>query len=246
MSGVAYESIGQLERGERKARPSTIRKLAEALGVKPAVLFAESTDDAEHQVDKVRSEQTSSKYDRQVSGELLKDRSLAELAELAESTESPEIRQLIRAELEQRPRSSESLFDPDFGEWVDADRSFMEWYVAGRERNRRYRSGASGATMNGDLAIARAKLNSGIPGELEESVQLATRVAQQLVVDMAETLETELKEYEALPDHYFEGPSAARRIGEIGASMASSQLQDLKMLREFIDIREQALLKAQH
>jgi transcriptional regulator with XRE-family HTH domain len=40
-SGVAQNTISQLERGERKAMPSTVRKLAEALGVDPSVLLAE-------------------------------------------------------------------------------------------------------------------------------------------------------------------------------------------------------------
>jgi transcriptional regulator with XRE-family HTH domain len=39
MSGVAHDTISQIERGERQARPSTIRKLAEALRVEPAELL---------------------------------------------------------------------------------------------------------------------------------------------------------------------------------------------------------------
>jgi transcriptional regulator with XRE-family HTH domain len=45
-SGVAPNTISQLERGERKAMPSTVRKLADALGVDPPVLMAESRIDA--------------------------------------------------------------------------------------------------------------------------------------------------------------------------------------------------------
>src|SRR5918995_5686778 len=41
-SGVGQNTISQLERGERKAMPSTVRKLADALGVDPPVLMAES------------------------------------------------------------------------------------------------------------------------------------------------------------------------------------------------------------
>ena len=44
-SGVAPNTISQLERGERQAMPSTVRKLADALGVDPPALFAESTMD---------------------------------------------------------------------------------------------------------------------------------------------------------------------------------------------------------
>jgi transcriptional regulator with XRE-family HTH domain len=45
-SGVAQNTISQLERGERKAMPSTVRKLADALGVDPPVLMTESRVDA--------------------------------------------------------------------------------------------------------------------------------------------------------------------------------------------------------
>lgn len=40
LSGVAHDTIGQIERGERKARPSTIRSLAAALRVEPSELLA--------------------------------------------------------------------------------------------------------------------------------------------------------------------------------------------------------------
>ena len=38
VSGVSYNTIWRLENGHRKGRPSTIRKLARALGVQPAEL----------------------------------------------------------------------------------------------------------------------------------------------------------------------------------------------------------------
>jgi transcriptional regulator with XRE-family HTH domain len=37
-SGVSYNTIWRLENGYRQARPSTIRRLAAALGVEPAEL----------------------------------------------------------------------------------------------------------------------------------------------------------------------------------------------------------------
>ena len=45
-SGVSYNTIWRLENGHRQARPSTIRKLAVALGVEPAelVVAGESGD----------------------------------------------------------------------------------------------------------------------------------------------------------------------------------------------------------
>jgi transcriptional regulator with XRE-family HTH domain len=41
VTGIAHDSISQLETGKRDAQPRTIRKLAEALGVKPKELMKE-------------------------------------------------------------------------------------------------------------------------------------------------------------------------------------------------------------
>ncbi len=39
MTGIAHDSISQLETGKRQAQPRTIRKLAEALKVDPSELM---------------------------------------------------------------------------------------------------------------------------------------------------------------------------------------------------------------
>jgi transcriptional regulator with XRE-family HTH domain len=39
ITGIAHDSISQLETGKREAQPRTIRKLAEALGVEPRELM---------------------------------------------------------------------------------------------------------------------------------------------------------------------------------------------------------------
>jgi len=39
MTGIAHDSISQLETGKREAQPKTIRKLAEALSVEPKELL---------------------------------------------------------------------------------------------------------------------------------------------------------------------------------------------------------------
>jgi transcriptional regulator with XRE-family HTH domain len=39
MSGVSYDTVTKVENGHREARPSTIRKLARALGVDPRELM---------------------------------------------------------------------------------------------------------------------------------------------------------------------------------------------------------------
>ena len=45
-SGVSYNTIWRLENGYTDARPSTIRKLAKALGVEPEDLIVVESDDA--------------------------------------------------------------------------------------------------------------------------------------------------------------------------------------------------------
>ena len=39
ITGIAHDSISQLETGRRDAHPRTVRKLAEALGVEPKELM---------------------------------------------------------------------------------------------------------------------------------------------------------------------------------------------------------------
>jgi transcriptional regulator with XRE-family HTH domain len=45
MSGVSYDTITKVENGHREARPSTIRKLARALGVEPRELMKRENDE---------------------------------------------------------------------------------------------------------------------------------------------------------------------------------------------------------
>jgi transcriptional regulator with XRE-family HTH domain len=47
LSGVAYDTIHGIETGKQAPRPSTVRKLANALGVTPDVFFADSERDEE-------------------------------------------------------------------------------------------------------------------------------------------------------------------------------------------------------
>ena len=41
ITGIAHDSISQLETGKREAQPRTIRRIADALGIDPAELVKE-------------------------------------------------------------------------------------------------------------------------------------------------------------------------------------------------------------
>lgn len=45
LAGVSYDSIHAIETGKQQPRPSTVRKLADTLGVDPDVFFRDPEDD---------------------------------------------------------------------------------------------------------------------------------------------------------------------------------------------------------
>ena len=45
LSGVAFDTIHGIETGKHQPRPSTVRKLADALGVEPGVFFSDDLGD---------------------------------------------------------------------------------------------------------------------------------------------------------------------------------------------------------
>jgi transcriptional regulator with XRE-family HTH domain len=45
LSGVAFDTIHGIETGKHQPRPSTVRKLAEALGVAPDAFFSEEAEE---------------------------------------------------------------------------------------------------------------------------------------------------------------------------------------------------------
>ncbi len=45
LSGVAYDSINAIELGRQQPRPSTVRRLATALGVSPDAFFTDTDEE---------------------------------------------------------------------------------------------------------------------------------------------------------------------------------------------------------
>jgi transcriptional regulator with XRE-family HTH domain len=164
MSGVAQNTISQLERGERKATPSTIRKLAEALGVDPSELLAESLVDrfiATGEQARLRLPPEGRAYIEQVVKELEieHERTAREKAarEKAERAAASRQREALR-------HSQEAFLQGDIQQ---AYEQTMEVLSAIDE-------------YDADIAIARSKMGSGDPQDVLEVAQLAYRKVHEL------------------------------------------------------------------
>lgn len=140
-SRVSQDTIGQLERGERQARPATVRKLADALDVPVELLSARNEDE-------FRSRLTELGYslgERQIEweskshAEVLLDLTLAsekiDSGQLAEMTEAALIMtrasaQLI-AELAERLDDYYYRTDPSFPHIAKLGRSLVDAWLEG-------------------------------------------------------------------------------------------------------------------
>lgn len=237
-SGVAHDTIGQLERGERKARPSTIRKLAEALGVEPSVLLAESRVEAWEQMDRARAAQSllesrGALYQAQESKSLAQLRMELEALEARES-QSPVGKKIRRIREEIAARLVEHA----------SGKGYMERYVAGHSGfGSDYLTTGPADAFQDLLAVAQVKLESDNRGEIEGAALLAWSAARHLIKSLDWMLRKELSQYEAIPDHYYEDPASARRIGAVGRQIANHSLKGLKLAQKLSEVYEEALYK---
>jgi transcriptional regulator with XRE-family HTH domain len=134
-SGVAHDTIGQIERGQRAARPSTVRKLAEAIGVPPELLLAGSKqefwdtlrkwhDEQVRHEEQQRESEAKSKYAALLEDITLAQKKLAsdDLVEIAHATllitrVSAELTNVIASELaahSNKSRGRANLTHPNF------------------------------------------------------------------------------------------------------------------------------------
>jgi transcriptional regulator with XRE-family HTH domain len=179
MSGVAQDSISQIERGERKARPSTVRKLAHALSVEPTDLLAKPVTDSASGV-------LGANYSEHVLREI-ESRLDSTLAGLREITD-------------------ESFAD------------HREW-------------------LNELKAIDPKEIN---PAEIKEFAEVASGTYHAIMEDAHETLEAVRHNYGAIPDHYYEDPYTARRIGRLGSATATFSVKTIQIAEKFLGLAEEA------
>ncbi len=228
LSGIARHTIAQLERGERKARPSTLRKLAEALSVEPSVLLGEKRNTPE-----ARPVARANKF-------------------LANLIEKDEVQWKERAARER--------------EW-EAEGKWAEYYVAGeaahvdnapddlqvskawkkawenesRLRNEddylrnilRLPEGAIGEERN----VAWGKLDSNNLSKTVEVAEETPRVIRQLV----DTLGDKLGSFEAIPDRYFQDPTARQRIERLRVALERFRQEVTAAVSELLELHAQSL-----
>jgi transcriptional regulator with XRE-family HTH domain len=261
MSGVAHDSIGQIERRERKARPSTVRKLAGALGVEPSILLAKTWNEAWEPMDRARgghglyegSSEVQARRDQALKGV----KALAKIykQDMARRKDRPEINQARKQAREESKRRYEAA-----AEWISEGR-WAEYYVAGQAA---YVGNVDGDSTDAGLAairdyyemeylrstlslpkkahqeeraIAWAKLDSGDYGELLE-VAVETPLA---VYELLEDLSNKQASFDNIPRRYFEDPDSRRRIEKLGAALRKYQHDAVEAVEALLELHAEAL-----
>jgi transcriptional regulator with XRE-family HTH domain len=240
-SGVAQNTISQLERGERKAMPSTVRKLADALGVDPPVLMAESRVDAympreRKSVSGVPSEDRGPQQDLdertklmwEIERERTKEKTRArrewyETGKWAEYYVSGEYERWARAFAEAHNTAS-FLFDE-----VDFVFNAEEWYLEDiRTALRSY---------TGDLAAVRSRLVSNDPKETIRAAQIASERAKRIV----EEHDNYLQSFRRVPDRYYVDPAAHSRILKLQEALSEQRVAAAEDVQKLVDLYDEIL-----
>ncbi len=197
-SGVAQATIAQLERGEREARPTTLRKLSWALGVEPAALLADP--------------EKASREGRPSNPSINTQRSQA----APEAQEKPWTRM-------RTSRTGVELFDKSGR--VHRFGSLEEAYVAGFDVITDLADDHPNVPDRYTLVLS--KLASDDPEQIEEAADLALYIANNIAQGLEERSRTQtaafVKNYEAIPDAYYENPTSAMRMAKLWKRFATRQ-----------------------
>jgi transcriptional regulator with XRE-family HTH domain len=236
-SGVAPNTISQLERGERKAMPSTVRKLADALGVDPPVLMAESRINRpiEIAIPPGRAEAWSKLPPKELDLQFRRERREQERAVKRQAERQS-------SGLEEEPGERYERFLS--GNLVGFGESVPEAHrAAGRSRDEdrwlRYYLVPSLASYPEDLYIARSRLASDDPKEIVEAARLVLRRAKRIV----EEYYSDLLSFHRIPDHYYEDPAAQSRIQKLQETLSERRVEAAEAVQELVDLYDESLDK---
>jgi DNA-binding XRE family transcriptional regulator len=261
-SGVAQNTISQLERGERQAMPSTVRKLAEALGVEPSVLLVYELVPREHEVLRLMKQ----------------GHSMSEVAQRLHMSRATVMVQLenIMTKLTEGTREASRQREADQRQetqplpdcsrlWkaaAEESRKELEWnwaeyYVSGNfveveesispEQKEsilsifgeRYLGSIIPALLsyNEDLFVARSRVESNDPKETIEAAQLVLRGAKRI----AEEYDSKLHSFRRIPEHYYADPAAHSRIMKLQKALSEQRVAAAEAIRELMDVYAESL-----
>jgi transcriptional regulator with XRE-family HTH domain len=253
---VAQNTISQLERGERKAMPSTVRKLADALGVEPSILMAQARRNREEQERRSASAEASrqsedlrnryshlSRQPRTTSAlerirkEFHKEAVRArkewrETGRWAEFYVSGELAKRVRAFVETHDIASIRFDGHSYGFPVDPERSEQTYL-----ENIRTALLSVKADHVGDPVAVRSRLFSGDPRE--------TVLAAQLVLDKAKRIVEEhegyLQSFRRIPERYYAEPQAHSRILKLEEALSKQREAAAEDVRKLMDLYDECL-----
>jgi transcriptional regulator with XRE-family HTH domain len=243
-SGVAQNTITQLERGERKAMPSTIHKLAEALGVDPPVLMAESQINRpiEITIPPGRAEAWSKLPPKELDLQFRRERREQEIAAKRQAERQFSWFEEEPGERYERARRwTERFVSGDLSRVGD---SFPEEQIASmrshlEDHSLRYDLLPSLLSYPEDLAVARSRLVSNDPKEIVEAARLVLRRAKTIV----EEYDNHLLSFHRIPDHYYEDPAAQSRIQKLQETLSERRVEAAEAVQELVDLYDESLDK---
>jgi DNA-binding CsgD family transcriptional regulator len=252
MSGVAQNTISQLERGERKAMPSTVRKLAEALGVEPSVLLGEVLTSRELEVLYLLAQgHTNSEiaeklfvsrgtvkiYVQHIISKLaVSDRLQAVVRALQLGILESEAAERTQAREERRKRAAE---------WA-AEGRWAEHYVSGHsapvggldeELYLRYALMLPREARQEEQNVAWAKLHS---RDLREIIEVAQETPH-VIYEVLEELRNKQASFESIPHVYFEDHDAQHRIERLRVALQQYQQEAGEAVQGLLELQREAL-----
>jgi transcriptional regulator with XRE-family HTH domain len=236
---VAPNTISQLERGERQAMPSTVRKLADALGVDPPVLMAEA------RIDRPIVAGGAQAWSKLPAKELdLQFRRERKEQERLEEARVKRQQARVKREQTQKERYEPGRWAEKFvsGDFLTVDDSMPEELIASMRshdeewwlQNNLLRSLLS---YPEDRDVARLRLASSDPKEIVEAARLVLGRAKRIV----EEYDSHLHSFHRIPDHYYEDPAAQSRIQKLQETLSEQRVEAAEAVRELMDLYDECL-----
>jgi HTH-type transcriptional regulator, competence development regulator len=247
-SGVAQNTISQLERGERQAMPSTVRKLADALGVDPPVLMAESRID-KYTLHEQKAVSHAPSEDRMTQQDLEEIDRMVRIRELTRVLDREQA--LVRKEWYETGRWAEFYVSGSYEKWATAFakehglasllsnkvKGSLVNFVSNPEELYLQDIRTALRTYTGDLVAVRSRLVSNDPNESLRAAQIVSERAKSIV----EEHDNYLQSYRRIPDRYYTDPAAHSRILKLQEALSEQRTAAAEDVRTLMDLYDASL-----